>query len=288
MNLYRCYLRKGVVYLPTTGRIWRSDIAFRIIEPVEVISVGDTAALKRGLVEMIIRGNQPLSLEESRDSTMLMPKYAGVKTQRSFERGTLTWSIKDRDGVLTIDPYRRHPQGGWEIDEKGIIALPPGTTTGQLCDRMVAILQAYAANPALAAAHEAPPVEPEPFGTVYDGYLMPPDNEERHESVEGLMATIVNLEPGDVPDVRANIKRVFYDVGDRQGGDAFTRALAEALEPGIDLDGRRRILQTYDPYTIGLPVDAVRYGRDPVTGAILGPKRPSNNPYDVVDPDDEA
>ncbi|HWK47833.1 MAG TPA: hypothetical protein VNT30_24125 [Stellaceae bacterium] len=281
MKFYGCYLREGLVYLPTNGRISNTTTAFRDVEPIEVVPVRDTTALQRGFAAMIVRGHPQLSLEEGRSSVTPLLKHAGVKSLRSFERGTLTWAIKDRDGALTIDAYRKHRDGGWEIDRSRAIVLPSGTTIAEAYDRLIAILQAYAADPALAAAHEVSPLEPKPFGTVENGFLMPPLNGERHESVEGLLVTIVNLESDDVPDIRINIQRVFYAVGDREGGDAFTSALAEALAPELDLAGRRRILEAYAPYTIGLPVDAARYGRDPVTHVIRSPRRVGDNPYDA-------
>ncbi len=67
--------------------------------------------------------------------------------------------------------------------------------------------------------------------------------------------------PNDEVDIRSEIKRYYYDVGDKRGGNAMSQAIAEALRPGITRKERRAILKTYEPYTQSEPA---KYADDTV------------------------
>ena len=53
--MYGCYLRKGIVYLTTLGKM--NTGGHRDIDPVSVVPVSDTAGLERAFRETIARGN---------------------------------------------------------------------------------------------------------------------------------------------------------------------------------------------------------------------------------------
>ncbi len=71
-----CYLRNGIVYLPTCSRVDNSF--YRITEPVAVVPVTDSEGLQNAFREAIARGNPPLL--NPGDPNLWRPvilKYAG-------------------------------------------------------------------------------------------------------------------------------------------------------------------------------------------------------------------
>ena len=53
--MYGCYLRKGIVYIPTWGKVEKGH--YRGTEPVAVVPVLDVEGLRRAFRETIARGN---------------------------------------------------------------------------------------------------------------------------------------------------------------------------------------------------------------------------------------
>jgi len=141
IKLYSCYLRRGIVYIPTVARVRNSG--HRDIEPVAVVPISHVEELRRAFVDTIARGNPeiPLATGDKRPSPIL-PKYAGVTTWSAFARGTMTWGIKEKSGVYQIVGYRRYPSGGWVEDPDQTITLPSGSSVGDAVERMIGILQA--------------------------------------------------------------------------------------------------------------------------------------------------
>ncbi len=82
---------------------------------------------------------------------------------------------------------------------------------------------------------------------------------------------IANAKPEDEQPIRKEIKRLYYDVGDIQGGNALNAALSAALEPGIDQQGRQEILDWAAHYARADPAEVAQFGRDLTTGALLLP-----------------
>jgi hypothetical protein len=72
-------------------------------------------------------------------------KYAGVRSWSAFERSTLTWDLKSRNGRYEIAAQRRRPDRGWEPDPTHTVVLPSQSTVEDLIDRLIAILQGSAA-----------------------------------------------------------------------------------------------------------------------------------------------
>ncbi len=134
------YLRKGIVFVPTSGNVHKG--LHRDIEPVAVVAISNTDALREALHATVSRGNPPTPYYPRGSYPQpVVLKYAGVKTWAAFARGTSTWSIKEHNGSYQIVGYRKHPNGHWEEDPEQKTNLPPGTTGDDLVERMIAILQ---------------------------------------------------------------------------------------------------------------------------------------------------
>jgi hypothetical protein len=136
---FHLYLRKGVVFVPTTGLVDRGP--YRDMEPVAVAPLSNPDAVRQALRAAISRGNPPAP-RYPRDNfpPPVVVKYAGVKSWSAFARGTSPWSINESDGKYQIMGYRRHPDG-WREDPEQKIDLPVRSTVDDVIDRMIAILQ---------------------------------------------------------------------------------------------------------------------------------------------------
>jgi hypothetical protein len=138
--LYKSYLKRGIVYLPTT--VNQGTARYRIVEPVTVVPVADTEALRRALRHTIPKQNPFVapSVEDARKPPVML-KYTGDKSWPAFMRGTSPWSIYEKDGKYQIEGYRTHRMGYWEEDPDQTTTFPAGTTLDDVIERMIAILQ---------------------------------------------------------------------------------------------------------------------------------------------------
>ena len=80
------------------------------------------------------------TVEDARKPPVML-KYTGDKSWSAFMRGATCWSIREKEGIFEIEPYRVHPNGYWEPDRDQSIQFPSGTTVDEVIDRMIAILQ---------------------------------------------------------------------------------------------------------------------------------------------------
>jgi hypothetical protein len=151
--LCTCYLRKGIVYVPTLGRVGRAH--YRVVEPITVTPVSQTSDLRDAFREAIARGNPTVPPLPIRDRPPpLMLKYARVSSWAAFERSTLTWDLTRKDGAYEIIGHRRRADRGWEPDPTNTIILGRDSTAEDLIDRIVAILQDSTAVNELGAIRE--------------------------------------------------------------------------------------------------------------------------------------
>jgi hypothetical protein len=141
--LYKCYLRNGVVYVPTVGN--RRGV-YTVIEPVAVVPVSNTEGLRAAFRDAIARKNIDVPPVKGKWPPPILPKYAGVKTSAAFDRGASTWNIRDDDEKYKIVGYWRHPDGYRVEDHAQTIEFSPGTSIDIVIDRMIAILQEAATN----------------------------------------------------------------------------------------------------------------------------------------------
>jgi hypothetical protein len=134
------YLRKGTVYVPTVAK---TEAGFYMnVEPVSVTSVSSRKSLQNVLHEVMARGT-PVIPTPKRNAypPPLLPKYAGLKTDRAFMQGTSHWAIDERGGNYQIIGYRVHSDGYWVQDAAQKIDFPANASAGDVVDRMIAMLQ---------------------------------------------------------------------------------------------------------------------------------------------------
>jgi hypothetical protein len=83
---------------------------------------------------------------------------------------------------------------------------------------------------------------------------------------------VANAKPEDEPALRAEVKRLFYDVGDVIGGDSVNGIISDAVEPGISIDDRRELLDNLDWYTHTDPAEVAQFRLGIITvGTLFGP-----------------
>ena len=143
--LHSCYLRDGIVYVPTVARREREPV-YTDIEPVAVMPVTNTDGVRRALLDSIARKNVVIPTPElnALRKPPILPKYAGVRSWSTFFRNASTWSITQENGAYQILGYRKHPRKYWEEDPDQKIQFPAATMVDDVVDRMIAILQAAA------------------------------------------------------------------------------------------------------------------------------------------------
>jgi hypothetical protein len=140
------YLRKGMVYLPTMGKI--DEGIYRAVEPVAVVSASDIDGIRQALEETIARGNPTARLlRRSEYPSPLLLKYATVKSWPAFERGMTFWIVNKEDGVFQITGQSKRSDGGWRPDPERTIVFSPSSTTDNVIDRMIGIVQEAAKKP---------------------------------------------------------------------------------------------------------------------------------------------
>jgi hypothetical protein len=137
--LYKSYLKKGMVYLPTTIK---QGSSYLDIEPVIVVPIADTKALRRAMREAMLKQNRyvPPLVDKAPKPPVLL-KHTGDKSWSAFKRGAVLWSIYEENGKYQIEGYRTHRKGYWEQDPNQMIEFSLGTPRDIVIDRMIAILQ---------------------------------------------------------------------------------------------------------------------------------------------------
>ena len=140
-----CYLRRGVVYIPTLGKV--DGGPYYDIEPVAVVGASNTESLRVAFAEAIKRGNPNVaSINRPNHPPPILLKYAGLKSWNTFARDTSIWGIEERNGILQIEHFCKDRPGGWTREEEKDENFPPGTTVAEMIERMIAILQAAATH----------------------------------------------------------------------------------------------------------------------------------------------
>ncbi|MFZ3361033.1 MAG: hypothetical protein WCA56_05410 [Xanthobacteraceae bacterium] len=137
---YHLYLRRGVLFLPTTGRVEKGH--YRNAEPVAVVPISNTEGAREALRATVARGNPPTPhYQPGNYPPSPILKYAGVKSWSIFARDAKTWSIHEENEIYQIVGYRKHAKGYWVEDSDQKIDFPPGTTVDAVIERMIAILE---------------------------------------------------------------------------------------------------------------------------------------------------
>jgi hypothetical protein len=138
--MFHTYLRDGIVYVPTVAKR-ESEPVYTNIEPVAVIPVTNTEALRRALLDTIARKNVLIPAPKNPRAAPILLKYAGVRSWSTFFRSASQWSIEEENGAYQIVGYRKHPDGYWQEDSSQKNEFPPGTTVEDVVDRTIVILQ---------------------------------------------------------------------------------------------------------------------------------------------------
>jgi len=134
------YLRNGVAYFPTVAK---TEAGFYVlVEPVVEVSVSNVIGLRNALGDIIARDNVIIPTpKRNAFPPSLLPKHAGVKTDRAFMQGASQWAIDRKNGNYQIIGYRVHQDGYWVQDGTQKIGFPKDAPTDSVVDRMIAILQ---------------------------------------------------------------------------------------------------------------------------------------------------
>ncbi len=137
--LYNSFLKNGIVYVPTVVKLQAG--AYVDVEPVAVVPVANTDALRRAFLDAISKGNAivPNPPKDKWPPPVLL-KYTGAKTWSAFARGALHWHILDKHGEYQIAGHLVH-DGHWKEDPEQKTIFPTGTKAQDVIDRMIAILQ---------------------------------------------------------------------------------------------------------------------------------------------------
>jgi hypothetical protein len=148
--LVTCYLKDGIIYLPTMARR-ETEPVYTDIEPVAVAPLDDLDHVRRVLFESFSRKNITIPSRDAKASRAppVILKYAGVRSWAAFFGSASTWNITEDDGLYKILFYNKHPKGYWEPDPGREIQFVPGTTVSDIVDRMITILQ-EASQPSIA------------------------------------------------------------------------------------------------------------------------------------------
>jgi hypothetical protein len=136
--LYTCYLRNGIVYVPTVGK---RGGAYVIMEPIAVVPVSNSEGLRQAFAAVIREGNAALPLLKGERPPPVILKYTGAKSWSAFVRSTLTWNIEMIDDRYQIVGHRLRPDGSWAEDDDHKIKFPPATEADAVIDCMIALLQ---------------------------------------------------------------------------------------------------------------------------------------------------
>lgn len=140
---WHVYLRKGTLFVPTTGLV--DGGILRDIEPVSVVPIANIEAVREALRATIARGNP--ATPHFRLGSYPQPivlKYAGVKTWSAFAREARSWSIRQEKENYQIVGYRKHAKGYWVEDPEKKFEVSAGTTVDEVIERMISILQGAA------------------------------------------------------------------------------------------------------------------------------------------------
>jgi hypothetical protein len=120
-------------------------------------------------------------------------------------------------------------------------------------------------------SEQAPPTPAtQPGASTPTPVTLPPGK--RVDELGDLLEWIANATPEDEVKIRAEIKRLYYDVGDIQGGNAMNLALSRALQSSpTNTKARQAILDTFDPYTRADPAEMGQFTQGLVGSILLGP-----------------
>lgn len=140
------YVRNGVVYMPTV--IETNGALSREVEPVTIVAAAEREELRSAIQDHYARGNVVIA-RLPRSTGELLPSLAAsahVKSWSAFYRGAASWSLYVHEGLFKLQGWRPRKDRGLEPDRSRKTVFPQGTGFDVVCDHMIEILQAAAAN----------------------------------------------------------------------------------------------------------------------------------------------
>jgi len=137
---YHFYVRNGIVYIPTMGKMDQGF--YRDVEPVAVVSASNTEAMRQALAAVIARGNPIVPMLRRREwSAPVVLKYAGVRSWSAFEQGMSLWGLDDKNGKFALIGKRKQSNGATVDDPERTFTFSPGSTTEDVIEKIIVILQ---------------------------------------------------------------------------------------------------------------------------------------------------
>jgi hypothetical protein len=171
------------------------------------------------------------------------------------------------DALAKFDPNeRRDERGRWAANDNAPNTLhtpnglPPNLSRSPL--HLVGARPSDTVDeaPSRAATLSDDP-EAEPWVTLPPG--------KRIDELGDLLEWVANARPEEAPIIRGEIRRLYYDQGDKSGGNALNLALTDALEATSPAE-RADILERFEPYTREDPSRAAMDNLGLSLGAGLG------------------
>jgi hypothetical protein len=92
-----------------------------------------------------------------------------------------------------------------------------------------------------------------------DEWVRLPPREGRIDELADFLEWFANAKPADEKAIRREIKRYFYNAGDRIGGDRLTHALRNVIDPGVDRETRQEILNDIEDLSRSDPTIVGQY-----------------------------
>ncbi|MFA6295296.1 MAG: hypothetical protein WC666_02630 [Candidatus Paceibacterota bacterium] len=143
--LCNIYLRKDIVYIPTTGR---TDAGFYInIDPVNVIHVTDTEVLHSSIKNMLDKGNPqiPTPTRNTFPKPVLL-NYVKVKSWAQFEDGAICFEVFEKDGLYKIQQMKKSESKGWEDNPTNAETFTSQTEVDTIVQKIVELIQSKSEN----------------------------------------------------------------------------------------------------------------------------------------------
>ncbi len=156
------------------------------------------------------------------------------------------WTTGDSESPNVVSPVSLRPSRRRPVTPMPVGFIRPGADPASGFDDLLR-------EPPLQVPLEAVREATEAARNIEDG--LPPDwvrlpPGERNDEAGDLLEWIVNAKAEDEEAIKREIDRVFFNVGDRAGGQALLTALFAALHAGpIDRARREELLRIYEPYT---------------------------------------
>jgi hypothetical protein len=135
------YSAKNKVLVPTSVET-TAGVGMEV-EPMEVVDIDDTDALKRALLDVITKGN-PIVPHPSQDemSKVTIHKKLGFKSYKAFNHEANAWGVVRNDRIYSIDFYKISDDGrGYNSLPNKRMNFSIDTPVEIVVDKLIEIIQ---------------------------------------------------------------------------------------------------------------------------------------------------